>query len=32
MIEAGYPDDGAPGLRREYAPDYHGAFVRDPDR
>ena len=31
MIAAGYPDDGAPGLRPEYAPDYYGAFVRDPD-
>ncbi|MGI9464087.1 MAG: VOC family protein [Aestuariivirgaceae bacterium] len=24
-------DDGAPGLRPEYAPDYYGAYVRDPD-
>ncbi len=24
-------DDGAPGPRPEYGPDYHGAFVRDPD-
>lgn len=30
-VDAGYEDDGAPGLRREYAPDYYGAFLRDPD-
>jgi len=24
-------DDGRPGLRSEYHPDYYGAFVRDPD-
>jgi len=24
-------DDGKPGLRSEYHPDYYGAFVRDPD-
>lgn len=24
-------EDGAPGLRTEYHPDYYGAFVRDPD-
>jgi catechol 2,3-dioxygenase-like lactoylglutathione lyase family enzyme len=24
-------DDGKPGLRIEYHPDYYGAFVRDPD-
>jgi catechol 2,3-dioxygenase-like lactoylglutathione lyase family enzyme len=29
--EAGYPDDGAPGLRPEYRADYYGAFLRDPD-
>jgi catechol 2,3-dioxygenase-like lactoylglutathione lyase family enzyme len=29
--EAGVPDDGAPGPRPEYGPDYFGAFVRDPD-
>jgi catechol 2,3-dioxygenase-like lactoylglutathione lyase family enzyme len=29
--EAGYPDDGAPGLRPKYAPDYYGAFLLDPD-
>ena len=27
----GAPDDGAPGRRPEYGPDYYGAFVRDPD-
>jgi catechol 2,3-dioxygenase-like lactoylglutathione lyase family enzyme len=31
MTGAGYPEDGEPGLRPEYAPDYYGAFVRDPD-
>jgi catechol 2,3-dioxygenase-like lactoylglutathione lyase family enzyme len=30
MTEAGYPDDGAPGPRAEYSPDYYGAFVIDP--
>ena len=24
-------DEGRPGLRSEYHPDYYGAFVRDPD-
>ncbi len=28
---AGYEEDGAPGERREYRPDYYGAFLRDPD-
>ena len=28
---AGYPDDGAPGLRPEYRDDYYGAFLLDPD-
>jgi catechol 2,3-dioxygenase-like lactoylglutathione lyase family enzyme len=28
---AGHPDDGAPGPRPQYAPDYYGAFVCDPD-
>ncbi len=27
----GGADEGAPGPRPEYGPDYHGAFVRDPD-
>ena len=30
-IEAGGTDNGAPGLRPHYHPDYYGAFVRDPD-
>ena len=29
--EAGYRDDGAPGPRPEYSPDYYGAFLLDPD-
>ena len=29
--EAGYRDDGAPGLRPEYREDYYGAFLLDPD-
>jgi catechol 2,3-dioxygenase-like lactoylglutathione lyase family enzyme len=29
--EAGYRDDGAPGLRPEYSADYYGAFLLDPD-
>jgi catechol 2,3-dioxygenase-like lactoylglutathione lyase family enzyme len=24
-------DDGPPGIREIYSPDYHAAFVRDPD-
>jgi catechol 2,3-dioxygenase-like lactoylglutathione lyase family enzyme len=28
---AGYRDDGAPGLRPQYGPDYYGAFLLDPD-
>jgi catechol 2,3-dioxygenase-like lactoylglutathione lyase family enzyme len=31
MTAVGYPDDGAPGPRPQYAPDYYGGFVRDPD-
>jgi catechol 2,3-dioxygenase-like lactoylglutathione lyase family enzyme len=31
MREAGAPDDGPPGPRPEYSPDYYGGFVRDPD-
>jgi catechol 2,3-dioxygenase-like lactoylglutathione lyase family enzyme len=27
----GGTDEGAPGLRSQYAPDYYGAYVRDPD-
>jgi catechol 2,3-dioxygenase-like lactoylglutathione lyase family enzyme len=30
-VDAGYPDDGAPGQRPEYGPDYYGGFLRDPD-
>jgi catechol 2,3-dioxygenase-like lactoylglutathione lyase family enzyme len=29
--DAGYRDDGAPGLRPEYSADYYGAFLLDPD-
>jgi catechol 2,3-dioxygenase-like lactoylglutathione lyase family enzyme len=28
---AGYRDDGPPGERPQYAPDYYGAFLLDPD-
>jgi catechol 2,3-dioxygenase-like lactoylglutathione lyase family enzyme len=31
MTAAGHPDDGEPGPRPQYAADYYGAFVRDPD-
>ena len=31
LTGAGYRDDGAPGPRPQYAPDYYGAFVLDPD-
>jgi catechol 2,3-dioxygenase-like lactoylglutathione lyase family enzyme len=30
-MEAGGKDNGAPGLRPQYHPNYYGAFVRDPD-
>ena len=30
-LTAGGTDNGAPGLRPHYAPDYYGAFVLDPD-
>lgn len=30
-LAAGGTDDGAPGPRTLYHPDYYGAFVRDPD-
>ncbi len=30
LAHGGY-DEGAPGLRSIYAPDYYGAYVRDPD-
>jgi catechol 2,3-dioxygenase-like lactoylglutathione lyase family enzyme len=28
---AGHPDDGAPGPRPQYGPDYYGGFLLDPD-
>lgn len=30
-IAAGGSDNGAPGIRPHYHPNYYGAFVRDPD-
>jgi len=30
-VEAGYADDGAPGPRPQYSPEYYGAFLKDPD-
>ncbi|CAB3807346.1 hypothetical protein LMG28688_06531 [Paraburkholderia caffeinitolerans] len=30
-IAAGGTDNGAPGLRPDYSPDYYGAFLIDPD-
>ena len=30
--DAGYRDDGGPGLRPEYSDDYYGAFLFDPER
>jgi catechol 2,3-dioxygenase-like lactoylglutathione lyase family enzyme len=30
-MSAGARDNGAPGLRPHYHPDYYGAFVLDPD-
>jgi catechol 2,3-dioxygenase-like lactoylglutathione lyase family enzyme len=30
-VDAGYESDGEPGLRPEYADDYYGAFLLDPD-
>jgi catechol 2,3-dioxygenase-like lactoylglutathione lyase family enzyme len=29
--EAGYQDDGEPGPRPQYGPDYYGGFLLDPD-
>ncbi|MDX6569589.1 MAG: hypothetical protein QOH15_2167 [Gaiellales bacterium] len=29
--DAGYRDDGGPGLRPEYSDDYYGGFLLDPD-
>ena len=28
---AGYPDDGEPGPRPQYSPEYYGSFLLDPD-
>jgi catechol 2,3-dioxygenase-like lactoylglutathione lyase family enzyme len=30
-VDAGYQDDGPPGERSKYGPDYYGAFLLDPD-
>jgi len=30
-LAAGGTDEGAPGPREDYSPDYYGAFARDPD-
>jgi catechol 2,3-dioxygenase-like lactoylglutathione lyase family enzyme len=30
-LEAGAPDNGAPGVREVYHPNYYGAYVLDPD-
>ena len=30
-LAAGGTDEGAPGPRPHFAPDYYGAYVRDPD-
>jgi catechol 2,3-dioxygenase-like lactoylglutathione lyase family enzyme len=30
-LEAGGTDNGAPGIRELYHPDYYGAYVLDPD-
>jgi catechol 2,3-dioxygenase-like lactoylglutathione lyase family enzyme len=30
-IDAGYRDDGAPGPRTNYGPDFYGGFLLDPD-
>lgn len=30
-VAAGGTDNGAPGLREHYGPNYYAAFVRDPD-
>jgi catechol 2,3-dioxygenase-like lactoylglutathione lyase family enzyme len=30
-VDAGYEDDGRPGERPQYRPDYYGAFLLDPD-
>ncbi|NWH09299.1 MAG: VOC family protein [Alphaproteobacteria bacterium] len=30
-LAAGGTDEGRPGIREDYAPDYYAAFARDPD-
>jgi catechol 2,3-dioxygenase-like lactoylglutathione lyase family enzyme len=30
-VDAGFRDDGAPGPRAQYGPDYYGGFLLDPD-
>ena len=30
-LKAGAKDNGAPGLRKDYGPNYYAAFVIDPD-
>jgi len=30
-LSAGATSEGPPGLRESYAPDYYGAYIRDPD-
>ena len=30
-VDAGYQDDGEPGPRPQYTPEYFGGFLRDPD-
>lgn len=30
-LQAGGRDNGKPGIRPEYTPNYYGAFVKDPD-
>ena len=30
-VDAGHPDDGAPGPRTQYGPTYYGGFLLDPD-
>jgi catechol 2,3-dioxygenase-like lactoylglutathione lyase family enzyme len=30
-VDAGYADDGPPGERPQYGPDYYGGFLLDPD-
>jgi predicted lactoylglutathione lyase len=30
-LAAGGRDNGAPGFRKEYHPNYYGAFIIDPD-